>query len=417
MRRTIALTITAALALALAPFGVAQASHTDDHPQQPVINIVKPSGDLSGTVDAEVQITEDILGQGIYEYWVELRDSGGLVGTFCHEAYEDDDGNPAPLNDSRTLKFKWDTNRYQTGDGVTNCDGGNPTLPTSAGDLPNGNYTIYVEAHLWDGAGGITEKTKNHASKAIDVNNAPATPTGVKLKYKESADQITVSWNANPESGYDVIAYRVQECTVDRSSKPCSSWKTVDDVSETSLTVKRTEPGIYRYRVVALRLDAGGNGWITSSGAATPQSDPTEIVVEEDPDPTSTTQPGNNDDDGSDEEASPTTSEPETRTVVKPTRRVQRAAPQVLQRTVEEDPGYQDELPYENDDDEEAISGLPIDGNNEDGDGQLSTLVPLAGGLTLLIFALQLWYLNNRAGRTLEPIPVEAYGPDEGWDE
>ncbi len=405
MRRTIALTITAALALALAPFGVAQASHTEDHPKQPVINIVKPSGDLSATVDAEVQITEDILGQGIYEYWVELHDADGRLGTFCHEAYVDEEGNPDPVNDALTLKFKWDTNRYQTGNGVTNCDSANPTLPTSAGNLPNGNYTIVVKVDLWDRF-GATEKTPNDATKAIGVANAPATPTGVKLKYKESADQITVSWNANPESGYDSIAYQVDECTVSRSSKPCSSWDTVDSVFKTSLTVKRTKPDIYRYRVIALRSDADGTGVIASAGAATPQSEPTEIEVEEDPEPTtSTTEP---------EETTP--SEPETRTVVKPTRRVQRAAPQVLQRIVEEDPGYEGELPYD-DDDEEAISGLPIDGNNEDGDGQLSTLVPLAGGLTLLIFALQLWYLNNRAGRTLEPIPVEAYGPDEGWAE
>lgn len=406
MRRTIALTITAALALALAPFGVAQAEHAEDHPRQPVINIVKPSGDLSGTVDVEVRITEDIAGQGIYEYWVEFHHSSGAK-TFCHEQHRDEDGNPAPVNEALTLKFKWDTNRRPTTDdaGASKaCDGGNPTLPSGGAALDNGEWTIVARATLWDRF-GITEPVSNDTSKTVGVANAPATPTGVKLKYKESSDKITVSWNANPESGHDSIAYQVDECTVDRSSKPCGSWKTVDSVFETSLTAKRTKPGIYRYRVIALRSDADGTGVIASAGAATPQSDPTEIEVEEDPDPTtSTTEP----------EESSTTAEPETRTVVQPTRRVQRAAPQVLQTIVEEDSGYEDELPY---DDEEAISGLPIDGNNEDGDGQLSTLVPLAGGLTLLIFALQLWYLNNRAGRTLEPIPVEAYGPDEGWDE
>lgn len=397
MRRTIALTITAALALALAPFGAAQASHTEDHPRQPVINIVKPSGDLSGTVDAEVRITEDILGQGIYHYSVKLQG----VGVMCEDTFTDNEGNPAPVNESLTLTFKWDTNRSVGS--AKPCDG---TLP-GGGGLANGNYTILVEVDLWDRF-SATEKTSNNASKAIGVANAPATPTGVKLKYKESADKITVSWNANPESGYDPIAYQVDECTVSRSSKPCSSWDTVDSVFETSLTMKRTKPGIYRYRVTALRSDADGTGVIASAGSATPQSDPTEIVVEEDPEPTTdTTVP---------EEEEQPPPEPETRTVVKPTRRVQRAAPQVLQKIVENDSGFEEELPYD-DDDEAAIGGLPIDGNGDDGDGRLSMLVPLAGGLTLLIFALQLWYLNNRAGRTLEPVPVEAYGSDEGWDE
>lgn len=394
MRRTIALTITAALALALAPFGVAQASHTQDHPRQPVINIVKPSGDVSGTVDGQIQITEDIFGQGIYHYSVELQGAGPM----CQHTFTDNDGNPAPVNESLTLTFKWDTAR--TVGSVGHCDG---TLPAGGG-LANGSYTIVVKVDLWDRF-GATEKTPNDASKSVGVANAPATPTGVKLKYQESNDRITVSWNANPESGYDDIAYQVDECTVSRSSKPCSSWDTVDSVFETSLAAKRTKPGIYRYRVTALRADAAGTGVIASSGAGTPQSDPTEIVVEEDPEPTtSTTEPETS-----------TTAEPQTRTVVKPTRRVQRAAPQVLQKIVEDDRGFEEELPYDGDD-EEAISGLPIDGNGDDGDGQMSTLVPLAGGLTLLVFALQLWYLNDRAGRALEPVPVEAYGPDEGWD-
>lgn len=409
MRRTIALTITALMALALAPFGAARAQQGQIDPPELVVDITKPSaGSVSGAeVPVEVKITEDFGVRVIKEYWVRFENADGSMANFCHEVYGDG------VDDSVTLTFTWDTNGQPTGDGVSDCDTGAGVLPEDGASAPlaNGEHRITAYARLTDPFGqGPVEGTD---SVATDVNNAPATPSGVKLKYQESSDKVTVSWNANPESGYDVVNYRVQECTVDRSSKPCGSWTTVDDVSDTSLAVKRTEPGIYRYRVVALRLNAAGDGWI-NSGAATPQSDPTEITVEEDPDPTtSTTEPGD-DDDG---EESSTTSEPETRTVVKPTRRVQRAAPQVLQRIVEEDPGYQDELPYENDDDEEAISGLPIDGNNEDGDGQLSTLVPLAGGLTLLIFALQLWYLNNRAGRTLEPIPVEAYGPDEGWDE
>lgn len=412
MRRTIALTITAALALALAPFGVAQASHAFGH-EEIVVTVTKPAGgSVAGTVDVAVTITENYggdnpLSRGIASYKVELKGAGGFSTTFCEETFVNGEGEPAPRQGAVGLAFKWNTNRYPTGAPATNCDGGNPTLPGGGAGLPNGSYAIVATATMSPTVQGETHSDSDSVN--VDVSNAPATPTGVKLKDQESADKITVSWNANPESGYDSVAYRVDECTVDRSSKPCSSWDTVDSIFETSLTVKRTKPGIYRYRVIALRSDADGTGVIASAGAATPQSDPIEIVVEEDPDPTTSTTEPDGDDDGTS-----TTVEPETRTVVKPTRRVQRAAPQVLQRIVEEDSGYEDELPY--DDDEEAISGLPIDGNNEDGDGQMSMLVPLAGGLTLLIFALQLWYLNHRAGRALEPVPVEAYGPGEDWD-
>lgn len=413
MRRSTALTTAAILALALAPLGAARAQDAPDPEDLPEdslsVTVTKPSGSVSGVEDVEVVITETYgepddspLSQGIASYKVQLENADGVVGTFCQQTFKDAEGNPAPRQGTVTVQFRWDTARYPTS-AATNCAGGDPQLPKDGSPLPNGEYEIVGTATMSPDVQGNTPPPESD-SVTVGVDNLPATPSGVKLKYSESEDRITVSWKANPEAGYDVVSYRVQECTVDRSSKPCDkgAWKTVDDVSDTSLSVTRTKPGIYRYRIVALRLNAAGTGWLKSTGAATPQSDPTEIQVDEDPESTTdTTQP---DGDGGDEPPS----EPETRTVVKPTRRVQRAAPQVLQRVVEEDPGFQEELPYE-DDDGQAISGLPIDGNNEDGDNPLSMLIPLAGGLTLLVVALQLWYLNHRAARSLEPIPIEAY--------
>ena len=236
----------------------------------------------------------------------------------------------------------------------------------------------------------------NTATRQVTVANAPATPSGVKLAYSKSSDTITVSWNDNPEP--DVVSYRLAECIVDRSSKPCgeSDWQAFPKpVDGTKVALETAGPGVYRYRVAAIR------GSLVS-GWATAQGDPTEITVTEDPKPTtSTTAPPAGVDDGSDEPRVVT------RTVVQPTRRVQRTAPRVLNRVVtNEDRPYSDTLPYE----EAGEAGRPLAGEEGDGD-QLTTLIPLAGGVLFLMIGGHLWYLNRRSN-ALQMLPAE--GDDFG---
>lgn len=401
MRRSIALTVAAFTALALSPVGVARAGHEPGH-EELVVDVTKPTAsEVAGTVDVEVKITETFNARSIKQYWVRFEPAGGgdPFGTFCAETYGEG------VDGTVTLRFRWNTNRYPNGEtGVATCDSDNPALPPSdaSAPLPNGTFRLSAWAKLTDplGLGDVSRAD----GADIGVSNAPSTPSGVKLSYKESTDTITVSWNRNPET-YDDIDYRVDECWVDRSSKPCGSsdWKKLGEFEGTSMSVKRTKPGIYRFRVAALRPAADGS--TMTSAFAGPTGDPTEIEVEDDPTPTSSTVPEASDEE---EEQQP---EPETRTVVKPTRRVQRAAPQVLQRIVEEDPGFDDELPYGeagDEGDEEAIGGLPIDEAGEDeGDSQRALLMPLAGGALLLVIALQVHYVNRRAHRALEPLPAE----------
>lgn len=399
MRRLIALTAAATLALALAPLSGARAQEED---LQVVVH--KPGGNAAGHVGVDATIVYEGGVDSLAAVTVGLTNAAGqFMGRFCHVTFPAEDGDPFNGSEavrSAHIQFKWDTTRIPAADGNGDCQNpgsvlGGPALST------NNTYKVQVEAVTYGFPRPEDKLTRTDDSDVVAVSNAPVTPGGVKLS--RSGDAVSISWSRNPEP--DVGTYRVQECVVDRSSKPCDGkWKTVkDNWNKTSIAFDAADPGIYRYRVAALRPAASGQTMV--SGWASAQGEPTEIEVKEDP-PAAPS--------GGEPQTVPGEPPPprvETRTVVQPTRRVARAAPQVVQRIVEDEPGYNSELPYE--EDGQAISGLPTDSSG-DGEGQRAVLIPLAGGALLLVFAMQVHYLNRRAHAGLEAVPAESL---DDWDD
>lgn len=400
MRRFIALTATAALALILVPFA-AQAQDAEQQAEETLVVTISNPGTISTSgnvaITANIQVP-DLNADSIHWYTVELMPETGNtpLGLFCSKTYPapgpPPDGPAAVRNVN--VSFTWNSKRIPPANGAENCEGGASTVLPSGGSLSTNNkYRIRVTAETFGVPSPEFKDTDVADSGVVSISNAPAAPSSVALSHNKDAKTIKVSWAKNPEP--DVSDYRVQECVVDKSSKPCedNSWKTKADVRGQLLDVKAENPGIYRYRVIALRPTATGATIISEPASA--KNDPTEVEVIADPEVTTTTAPTPTD----------TTPITVTKTVVKPTRRVQRAAPEVVQRIVEEEPGYNTNLPYSGEGTETASSGLG--GDSGEGDGQRAILIPLAGGALLLVFAMQVHYLNRRASAGLETVPVD----------
>jgi hypothetical protein len=423
MRRSIALTATAALALTL---GLALPARAEDPapPEGPnprvIVKIDKPSpGDVAGIVDVSASIElRDIFTVSLKEWRVELVG----VGVLCSGEYAAPaPGGPDPAPNPVPIRLRLDTTRTPGASaGENGCSGGaNPVLPAGGALSPNRAVTLRV----W-GTTFTNPATEQHFegddTVALGVENAPAAPTGLKLGYSGGYDgEVSVQWNRNPEP--DVRRYRLAECVVDRSSKPCaaSDWQLLGGSSGlegTSFGIPTAGPGIYRYRVAALRPDA--HGGTMASGWTVPTSDPLEIqVLTPPPSTTPTTKPKA----GGSQNTSRVDRTPETivrtQTVYQPTRRVQRAAPQVLQRVVErpqsDDRPFSETLPYG--EDSEAFGRPPLAGS--EGGDQRAMLVPVAFGTLLLVGAGWVRHLNRRAQWSLEALPVAGYGEDARWIE
>lgn len=413
MRRSTPAAITglaALLATLLTPFAPASA-HEETEAE---VTITEPgsagphSGEQLVRVDASnPDGTGDFYRIG--SYTIGLADGG----TLCeHEWSIQEEEAPAR---ALTVAATWDTTRAP-GDGGVRCDEwdpengsqgetADPVVPGGGTALENGTYEIEATVTYVSRVDGHEHPVS--ATSTVQIENPVGPPSAVELAHDEDDQEVTVSWQG--VSSVNLEGYRVQRCYVERSSKPCDdAWKTLEEVTETSHTSSATRPGVYRYRVASIWSAADGSSRLSDD--VEPQGDPTEIVVEEQEQETTTTTEPEGDDEATPE--STTTTQP--RPVVLP-RRVERSAPQVVQRIIEEDPGYEEELPYsgrsdggddDDDGDEAAISGRSLAGGEGDDDGR-GVLVPVAGGLAILTFAGQLWYLNRRAGQALEPIPVD----------
>lgn len=417
MHRTVALAV-AALGLILAPSPFAPADAQEGGEEQVSVEITEPAADpVSGATQVVVEVTETSDFQRIRSYRVELHDADGeAAGVFCSETYPDpgfgeEDTRP---NDSLVLAFVWDATRGAPDEGVENCDGDDPELGGTP--IPNGGYRIHATATLTTSATG--ESPSDSDELALGVRNPAEQPTGVELTYDEDEERIGVSWNAVSHQ-YDLDGYRIQECIVASSSDDCDSddWQTIADTSSVAVSFKSAGPGVYRYRVASLRSDESGEEAQLVSAWARPEGEPNEIEVEEEPEPTTTTAPDEDDEETSTTEPDETGGASESTETTRPPadtrpRRVERTSPQVVEEVVEEDRGFEEELPYgaSGEQDGEALGGRPLAGSGEGDDEQRAFLVPLAGGTLLLIFAGQVWYLNRRADRALEPVAPSDLG-------
>lgn len=405
MRRTIAATFATALALSLVPVSPAGAQ------EQPRVTVTISSPGEGATFSDRGVVPLVFSAQAADDTQfrigrIEAVLSGpGVSQQVCAQSFLDESGF---VRDQRTANgsLSWSSLQNPAGSAGA-CDSG-AAVPVSAHSL-NGTWQLTVTAVPYFLNQPQQPVTRTHA---FGLAHPAAQPGGLKLKQTGGGEDITVSWSANTEP--DLSAYRVHECIKSSGTCKASDWKQLVDVAKTTtaIAVPIDGPGVYRYRVAALRDGTDQpSAWATDSTPASVEIDD----PDDDEQTTTTTAP---EEPAGGEEAGEQPAEPEApRPVVLP-RRVQRAAPQVVQRIVEQDRGFDESLPYgegsdggEGGGDEEAIGGRPLAGSEDDGD-QRALMIPLAGGALFLMIAGHLWYLNRRSTPALATV-----SPDGDFDE
>lgn len=234
--------------------------------------------------------------------------------------------------------------------------------------------------------------------RAVRIDNVPVVPAGLTATAdgRGASATIEVRWVGNPEP--DLAGYRLQECVKAKASKPCADadWEVIDEpaAGETAVAVEAGRAGAFRYRLAAVRPGVGEGALRVS-----PFSAPTAVEVA--PAPPSTVPEKDDGEQRPEQErvVTPVQREGEPPAQVAP-RQVTRSGPSVSRRSSpppepEPDPGFQEHLPYDREGGGTA-SGQPL--GEVDGGGDLrTTLIPVAGGMLMLVFAGHMWYVNRRA--------------------
>lgn len=361
------------------------------------------NADLTGQQTVEATITASPvpgLGQ-ITEWSIEVLLPGEshpvASRVLCSGKYA---GNPQA---SVKVLFKWDTTKVPPIDetaGSTDCNNKDRVLPASGGQVSaNGSHTLLIRVTTSELTGPFTVESP----RSVDLNNPPAAPTGVGATFAASSQQMSVAWNLAPEP--DVTGYAVDQCRKDAVNQSCGSsdWVRIANPtprSKTSLTTVLSEPGAYSYRLGAKR--PGVNGELVSPWSTA--STPVLLAADTSGGTTTTTSP-----DGAGPDAgSPTNTLPKQADAGSPSGaggsdgsngsggggdRTRSGPPPRLIDRAEVDAGYEEALPY---------GARPLD---EVGGGGLAeaarglglALVPVAGGLILFVFSMQMHYLSRRA--------------------
>jgi hypothetical protein len=239
------------------------------------------------------------------------------------------------------------------------------------------------------GGVGLAPKTGQAEPPLLfDVAIPPAQVNGLKAAYDPGSKEVRLTWDANSE--VDLRGYRVE-----RNPPGPAGFETVAELGkgETAFTDKDITDE-HRYRVAALR--EGPNGVpITGTPSA---------VVTVGPDAPEPTVP----------KVTPTTRG--TTATTRGSAATGGDRPTVRRRTATTvDTGFSQNLPF--DPSQTTTSQLPTttsepDGqaavlaefDDEDGDDRRATLVPIAGGLALLMSAVHVRLLSKRVGD--DDIPV-----------
>ena len=362
------------------------------------------------TVQLEITSPTSITNGRVSEWELRLLSGSGpgavALGTLCRDVYS------LPGVETVRAELAWNTLFYPGPDEPSAlCDSshapGSLHLPaTPDAYAPNGTYTFRVWVKSTP-AGLPPTQHEQTFDRVVKFSNPAETPTGVKASWTSSSSAMTVSWGANPEP--DVTGYAVDQC-VKAPAQTCaaSDWSRVANPSgrtTTSASLNIATAGTYRYRVAAKRLDADGKELLSSAA----QSDPMTIDFADTPAPTTddgeggsgggggSGGSGGSGGDGSSggSGTAPTGTDGgspgaggaaagETDRSGLPARELQRT---------EVDSGYEENLPY---------GAKPLDGA---GGGALEiaargvgiALVPMAGGVLLFVFAMQMRYLSRRA--------------------
>ncbi len=348
----------------------------------------------------------------IARWRIEMRPEAGGDPAFCDRT--------GPFDGSLSFRCNWDTTRI--GD-MTNLA---PDQALGTGPLaPNGRYVITVT--VWNvgrpqgvlSAALVPEAHVLSPSRTVILQNPVAAPVNVSRSYDSNTGKVSVTWAASPEP--DVQKYLIQE------KKDSGGWDTIGERPHGATSFERqiSDVGTYQYRVAAVRPEVTQSGFSESSPleVAAPPPPPgstSEAPAEAGPEPgvtvlepptTSTTvQAGAIAPGGSRPPAGGSSlfNRPSAGSLPRP------SAPKTTPTTV--DTGYSDQLPYDTapktqngvlDDPEElagaeqpqSITKLITVPNPRD---PRSLLVPLAGGLTIFVFAMQMTYFVRRRPALVE---------------
>ncbi len=294
-------------------------------------------------------------------------------------------------------------------------------LPTLA---CNGEYELTATA-VWTerGFGGAQEhRASNDPPRRFVVAIPPVTPSGVRALVDEGRGTVTLRWDRNPEG--DIVAYEIER------SRDGGEYRSVGEVEQPA---RRGDPefvddrfpvdGEYSYRVKAVRLvrvvhdDLEGTSRQEVRTSAWSASASVQMAAT----PVTTTTVGDGADGGEGGGAvsgGATSRHQSSRPASPPTTRRQVYLGQGQGYRTELDYGVDATVPAPGDDpvvEGEAAAPPPgsvvarLDGGGGDDPSEL--LLPVAGGLVLLVGALQLRYLLRQASR---PSPLAVREPASG---
>lgn len=304
----------------------------------------------------------------------------------------------------------------------------------------NGEYMLRAE--LWDDPGVLGSSHPHVITRLVWVENAPADLTGLSRSFDSNTGHLTVGWAPNPEpdiSRYVVQRYNGANPDPATEQSVAGSSRCPNDPNRVCLIQSLSEPGTYRYRVAPVRysgemkdgqpLELEGFKWVDTEAfdlAAAPEAprstggdEPTPATVEDPgPDPgvyiptdaPPTTAPAAASPAGSSSGSAP---RPSTggasggSLFPRPSGSFS-ASPRATTTTTEYDPGYNDTLPYNlsrgtvKEEEEQAMPGEEVPQTIEKiieiprPRDTRALLVPLAGGLTIFVFAMQMTVLMRK---------------------
>jgi hypothetical protein len=354
------------------------------------------------------------MDDGVDQWRIEMRPEVGGEVTFCDKTA------PAGSDFGTDYYFRcnWDTTRL----GNMSDLAPKGTLGTGPAS-PNGRYVITITAWNKGRSQGVLSSAiprEAHVvstTRTVIVQNPVSAPTGVSRSYDSNTGRVTVTWAPNPEP--DVQKYVIQE------KRGSGGWENVGERPHGANSFEKalSDVGTYQYRVAAVRPEVAQSSFsegsplevaasppppsATPDGSAQPPGPEPGVTVLETPTTATTTQPGAIAAPGGSRPpagggGSGLFARPSVNSLPRP------SAPKTTPTTI--DTGYSAELPYDTapktqkgvlaDDEELAGAEQPQSMtkliNVPRPRDPRSLLVPMAGGLTIFVFAMQMTYVVRR---------------------
>ena len=366
-------------------------------------------------VAARAQFDDDVA-----RWRIEMRPEAGGEPAFCDRT--------GPFDNNLSFRCNWDTTR------IGDMTGLPPDESLGGGPLaPNGRYVLTVTVWNVGRPQGLLSSAlapEAHVlspSRTVILQNPVSAPQGVSRSYDSNTGRVTVTWTASPEP--DIQKYIIQE------KRGSGGWETVGERPHgaTSFDRQVLEVGTYQYRVAAVRPEVAQSGFSESPAlevaapppppsaapeapAESPGPEPGVTVFEEPTTSTTVQAAGAVAPSGPRPSASGGSSlfdRPRAGSLPRP------SAPRTTPTTA--DTGYSEQLPYAAPKQQDGV----IDGGPELPDTEERTitklinvpnprdprslLIPLAGGLAIFVFAMQMTYVVRKR-------PVLANADDDFGD-